>query len=98
MLAKLLDYKKTEAGAFAALSGKIRKKYFIFNVKKDKAMALSFNDKILAIDPTNTQALANDKALKAAPQKVKVEENKTKIKTDTSKEKITPSKVKVKVK
>ena len=70
---------------------------YYYNVKKDKIMAVSYNDKILAIDPTNVQALANDKALKAV-QKVKVEDNKTKVKTDTSKEKITPTKTKVKTK
>lgn len=71
---------------------------YYYNVKKDKAKAITYNGKILAIDPTNTQALANDKALRSAPAKVKVkvEENKTKIKTDTSKQKITPSKTKVK--
>jgi len=68
---------------------------YYYNVKKDKIMAISYNDKILAIDPTNSQALTNQKAL-TAPMKVKVDDNKTKIKTDTSKEKITPTKTKVK--
>ena len=68
---------------------------YYYNVKKDKAMAISYNDKILVIDPTNAQALQNRDALNKQP-KVKVEDNKTKIKTDTSKEKITPTKTKVK--
>lgn len=48
---------------------------YYYNVKKDKATALSYNDKILAIDPTNTQAIANKAAL-TAPVKVKVQDNK----------------------
>ena len=69
---------------------------YYYNVKKDKATAISYNDKILAIDPTNAQALANDKALKQPPVKVKVEDNKTKIKTPATKEKVKPEKKKVK--
>lgn len=48
---------------------------YYYNVKKDKATALSYNDKILAIDPTNAQAIANKAAL-TAPVKVKVQDNK----------------------
>lgn len=48
---------------------------YYYNVKKDKATAITYNDKILAIDPTNAQAIANDKALKQ-PTKVKVQDNK----------------------
>ena len=73
--------------------------YFInyyYNVKKDKATAIAYNDKILLIDPTNVQALANDKALKAAPVKVKVDDSKTKTKTPTTKQKVTATKKKVK--
>ncbi|MDB5221653.1 MAG: hypothetical protein JWN83_320 [Chitinophagaceae bacterium] len=68
---------------------------YYYNVKKDKAMAITYNDKILAVDPTNAQALANRDALNKQP-KVKVDDNKTKMKTDTSKEKVTPTKAKVK--
>ena len=70
--------------------------------KNDYATALSFNEKILALDPTNTQAIENKKALTAAlngpKPKVKVDDNKVKAKTDTSKEKVTPTKTKVKQK
>ena len=59
---------------------------YYYNVKKDKATALSYNDKILAIDPTNAQAIANKAAL-TAPVKVKVQDNK-----------VTPTKTKVKEK
>lgn len=48
---------------------------YYYNVKKDKATALSYNDKILAIDPTNAQAIKNKAAL-TAPVKVKVQDNK----------------------
>ena len=68
---------------------------YYYNVKKDKIMAISYNDKILAVDPTNVQALTNQKAL-TAPMKVKVDDNKTKIKTDTTKQKVSPTKTKVK--
>jgi tetratricopeptide (TPR) repeat protein len=70
-----------------------------YNVKKDKAAAISFNDKILAIDPTNAQAVANDVALKAKV-KVKVDDNKTKTKTKTeeTKEKVKGTKKKIKKK
>jgi hypothetical protein len=67
--------------------------------KRDYVSALSWNEKILALDPANTRALDNEKALTLAlnsKSKVKVDDNKTKIKTDSSKEKITPSKTKVK--
>ncbi len=59
---------------------------YYYNVKKDKATALSYNDKILAIDPTNAQAIANKAAL-TAPVKVKAQDNK-----------VTPTKTKVKEK
>jgi tetratricopeptide (TPR) repeat protein len=67
-----------------------------YNIKKDKATALTYVDKILAIDPTNQQAIDNKKALSAAPVKVKMDDNKNKTKTPASKEKVTPSKTKVK--
>ena len=67
---------------------------------KDYASALTWNDKILFIDPTNPQAMANKgpltEAAKGPKAKVKVDDNKTKTKTDTTKEKVTPAKVKVK--
>lgn len=69
---------------------------YYYNIKKDKATALTYVDKILAIDPTNAQALANKAALTAAPVKVKVEDNKVKTKTTTTKTKVTPTKKKVK--
>jgi tetratricopeptide (TPR) repeat protein len=66
---------------------------------KDYAAALAWDEKILAIDPTNQSALDNQKALQGAlkqPQpKVKVDDNKTKTKTDSTKEKVTPTKTKV---
>lgn len=62
--------------------------------KNDYATALSYNEKILALDPTNAQAIENQKAL--IPNKMKVKDNKQKIKTDTTKEKLTPAKTKVK--
>ena len=67
--------------------------------KNDFATALSYVDKILALDPTNAQALENKVALQRAinsPTKVKVKDDKEKIKTDTSKVKVTPTKAKVK--
>ena len=59
-----------------------------YNVKKDRIAAITFNEKILAIDPANVQALANQKAL-TAPIKIKTDDNKTKTKTETTKEKVT---------
>lgn len=58
-----------------------------YNVKKDRIAAITFNEKILAIDPANVQALANQKAL-TAPIKIKTDDNKTKTKTETTKEKV----------
>ena len=43
---------------------------YYYNVKKDKATALMYVDKILAIDPTNENAIANKKALSAPAKKV----------------------------
>ncbi len=67
---------------------------------KDYVNALMWNDKILALDPMNAQAVANKAALHAAVNgpktKVKVDDNKTKAKTDSTKEKITPAKTKIK--
>lgn len=66
---------------------------------KDYATAITWNDKILLLDPANAQALSNKPALQAAlnpKTKVKVEDDKTKTKTPATKEKATPSKTKVK--
>lgn len=63
--------------------------------KNDYANALTYVEKILALDPANAQALENRKALLSAT-KVKTKGDETKIKTPTSKEKITPEKAKVK--
>ncbi len=63
--------------------------------KNDYANALTYVEKILALDPANAQALENRKALLSAT-KVKTKGDETKIKTPTSKEKITPEKTKVK--
>ncbi len=60
-----------------------------YNVKKDKATAVTFNDKILVIDPADATALKTKDALNAPPVKQK-------IKTEDSKEKIKPGKTKVK--
>jgi len=61
---------------------------YYYNIKHDKVAAIEWNNKILAVDPNDAQAIANDKALNA-PQKTK---------TETTKEKTTPSKTKVKSK
>lgn len=63
--------------------------------KNDYPTALSYVDKILALDPTNTQAIENQKALQNAI-KIKTKGDETKVKTETSKEKVTPNKTKVK--
>ena len=44
---------------------------YYYNIKHDKAAAIEWNDKILALDPNDAQAVANDKALKATPVKQK---------------------------
>ena len=59
-----------------------------YNIKHDKVAAIEWNNKILALDPNDAQAIANDKALNAP----------TKVKTETTKEKTTPAKTKVKSK
>ncbi|MEO6455761.1 MAG: tetratricopeptide repeat protein [Ginsengibacter sp.] len=61
-----------------------------YNIKNDKEAAINYNDKILAVDPTNEGAIKNNVALRAVP--------KQKTKTETTKEKVTPAKVKVKSK
>ena len=63
---------------------------YSYNVKKDKTEALAYTEKILALDPTDTQALENKKALSSA--------GKMKEKTAESKEKSTATKTKVKEK
>lgn len=67
---------------------------------KDYTTAITWNDKILVLDPTNTQALANKAALEGALRgpkvKVKAEDDKTKAKTPAAKTKVTPEKTKVK--
>jgi tetratricopeptide (TPR) repeat protein len=70
---------------------------YYYNTKNDRATALSFVDKILAIDPTNQNALKTKEAL-SKPVKEKVKEDKTKVKTETSKTKVVPGKAKVKKK
>ena len=40
---------------------------YYYNVKHDKDSALYFNSKILELDPNDTQAQTNDKALRALP-------------------------------
>ena len=62
---------------------------YSYNIKHDKVAAIEWNNKILALDPNDAQAIANDKALNAP---------KTKTKTETTKEKTTPNKTKVKTK
>src|SRR6185295_8058745 len=62
-----------------------------YNIKNDKEAAISYVDKILAVDPTNAGALQNKLALQAAGPKQKT-------KTETTKEKVTPTKVKTKAK
>lgn len=62
-----------------------------YNIKSDKETAISYNEKILTIDPTNEGALKNRDALKAVVIKQKT-------KTETAKEKVTPGKTKTKSK
>jgi Flp pilus assembly protein TadD len=61
---------------------------YYYNIKHDKVAAIEWNNKILALDPTDAQAIANDKALNAP----------TKVRTETTKEKTTPTRTKVKSK
>lgn len=66
-----------------------------YNIKNDIPSALSYVDKILAVDPTNEGALKNQGALKAAltpKPKAKPQQ------ATTTKEKVTPTKVKTKTK
>lgn len=65
---------------------------YYYNIKNDKATAIEYTDKILAIDPANNQAMENKKALQAA--------SKPRPKTEpaTTKQKVTPSKTKTKTK
>ncbi|MEO8763689.1 MAG: tetratricopeptide repeat protein [Ginsengibacter sp.] len=50
---------------------------YSYNIKKDKAAAIEWNDKILALDPNDAQATANDKALKAKPVQTTTQPSKT---------------------
>ncbi|MBA2250983.1 MAG: tetratricopeptide repeat protein [Chitinophagaceae bacterium] len=61
---------------------------YYYNTKNDRATALQYTQKILLVDPTNAQAMENEKALMSP--------SKTKNKTNDTKEKVTPSKTKVK--
>lgn len=67
---------------------------------KDYANALAWNDKILALDPANQQALANKTALQGAlnapKTKVKVDDDETKTKTAGTKQKVDGDKIKTK--
>jgi tetratricopeptide (TPR) repeat protein len=67
---------------------------------KDYPSALSWNDKILALEPTNQQAQQNQIAIKGAingpKTKVKVDDDKSKTKTATTKEKVDDDKSKIK--
>jgi hypothetical protein len=69
-----------------------------YNIKNDRDTALSYLDRILAIDPTNEAATKNREAINAATQKQKAKAETTKTKTATTKEKITPTKTKIKKK
>lgn len=69
---------------------------YYYNVKKDKPTTISYLDKIIALDPSNTQAIENRKAILAGPMKVKVKDDVIKEKTSNSKTKITPEKTKAK--
>ncbi|MEP6596469.1 MAG: tetratricopeptide repeat protein [Ginsengibacter sp.] len=60
-----------------------------YNIKNDKPTALSYVDKILALDPTNAGAIKNKELLTAAVVKQKT-------KTEATKEKVTPKKTKAK--
>jgi tetratricopeptide (TPR) repeat protein len=64
---------------------------YYYNIKNDKPTAISYTDKILAIDPTNEGAKKNKELLTAAAVKQKT-------KTETTKEKVTPTKTKTKPK
>jgi len=65
---------------------------YYYNIKNDRDTALSYLDKILAVDPTNEVAKKNRDAINAATQK-----QKTKAEA-TTKEKVTPTKTKTKTK
>lgn len=59
---------KEKVKAFEITAYKYMLAYY-YNVKHDKAAAIEWNDKILALDPNDQQAIQNDKALKAQPPK-----------------------------
>ena len=59
---------KEKVKAFEITAYKYMLAYY-YNVKHDKAAAIQWNDKILALDPNDEQAIQNDKALKAQPPK-----------------------------
>jgi hypothetical protein len=42
---------------------------YYYNIKHDKAAAIEWNNKILALDPNDAQAIQNKKALEAQPAK-----------------------------
>jgi Flp pilus assembly protein TadD len=42
---------------------------YYYNIKRDKAAAIEWNNKILALDPNDAQAIQNKKALEAQPAK-----------------------------
>jgi tetratricopeptide (TPR) repeat protein len=65
---------------------------YYYNIKNDKETAISYINKILAVDPTNAAAFKNLKELTAPPPLNK------KNKTHTTKEKVTPTKTKAKAK
>ncbi len=71
-----------------------------YNVQKDKDAALSFNSKILAIDPTDATAVKTQEALSGSKQKTKTNDEgnvvKEKTKTDSAKVKVKDGKTKIK--
>jgi tetratricopeptide (TPR) repeat protein len=102
------NYEKVISLSEASTDTTVKKDYLIpaynymvayyYNTKSDKATAISYLDKILAIDPTNERALENKKKLLAAPvlkskttgagkTKEKGEDTKVKTKPGASKEK-----------
>ena len=83
----LLDTAKNKAQVITAYKYMVA---YYYNTKKDNASALDYTRRILLLDPTNTTALDNLKALSSPGTKVK-------SKTTTSPEKGKPE-VKVKVK
>lgn len=71
---------------------------YYYNIKNDRDSALSYLNKILAVDPTNQTAQKNIDAIKSATQKQKTQAEGSKEKTPATKEKTSSTKTKTKTK